>query len=196
MSDYTKSTNFASKDSLSTGNPLKIVKGTEIDTEFTNIQTAIATKQDYDADLTTWAGKTAPSGDVIGTTDSQTLTNKTINIASNTVTVDGTNLVGYRNVPPVGTKTGSYTLATTDIGKYVQVGAGGSITIPNSTFAEGDIVSVFNNTSGTITITCTITTAYIAGLYTDKNSLTLAAAGVATILFISGTLCVVSGNVS
>ena len=46
MSDYTKSTNFASKDSLSSGNPLKIVKGTEIDTEFTNIQTAIATKAD------------------------------------------------------------------------------------------------------------------------------------------------------
>jgi hypothetical protein len=46
MSDYTKSTNFASKDNLSSGNPLKIVKGTEIDTEFNNIQTAIATKAD------------------------------------------------------------------------------------------------------------------------------------------------------
>jgi len=46
VSDYTKATNFTSKDSLSTGNPLKIVKGTEIDTEFNNIQTAIATKTD------------------------------------------------------------------------------------------------------------------------------------------------------
>ena len=46
MSDYTKSTNFASKDSLSSGNPLKIVKGTELDTEFNNIATAIATKAD------------------------------------------------------------------------------------------------------------------------------------------------------
>jgi len=46
MSDYTKSTNFASKDNLSSGNPLKIVKGTEIDTEFNNIQTAVATKAD------------------------------------------------------------------------------------------------------------------------------------------------------
>jgi hypothetical protein len=46
MSDYTKSTNFATKDNLSSGNPLKIVKGTEIDTEFNNIQTAIATKAD------------------------------------------------------------------------------------------------------------------------------------------------------
>jgi hypothetical protein len=46
MTDYVKSTNFASKDSLSIGNPLKIVKGTEIDTEFNNIATAVATKAD------------------------------------------------------------------------------------------------------------------------------------------------------
>jgi hypothetical protein len=46
MTDYTKATNFASKDSLSSGNALKIVKGTEIDTEFNNIQTSIATKAD------------------------------------------------------------------------------------------------------------------------------------------------------
>jgi hypothetical protein len=44
MSDYTKSTDFASKDSLASGNAAKIVKGTEIDTEFNNIATAIATK--------------------------------------------------------------------------------------------------------------------------------------------------------
>ena len=145
MSDYTKSTNFATKDALSSGNALKIVKGTEIDTEFNNIATAVATKADlasptftgtvviptatittatigtanissgtitgitditvadggtgastaanartnlglvigtnvqaWDADLDTWATKTAPSGTVVGTTDTQTLTNKTL----------------------------------------------------------------------------------------------------------------------
>jgi len=46
MSQYTKSTNFATKDSLPSGDALKIVKGTEIDTEFNNIATAIATKAD------------------------------------------------------------------------------------------------------------------------------------------------------
>jgi hypothetical protein len=104
--------------------------------------------------------------------------------------------VGYRNIPPVGTKTGSYVLATTDVGEYVQVGSGGSITIPDATFAEGDVISIFNNTSGNITITCTITTAYIAGTDSDKASVTLATRGVCTILFISSTVCVISGNVS
>jgi hypothetical protein len=44
--NYTKTTNFAAKDALSPGNASKVVKGTEIDTEFTNIATAISTKAD------------------------------------------------------------------------------------------------------------------------------------------------------
>jgi hypothetical protein len=104
--------------------------------------------------------------------------------------------VGFRNIPAVGTKTGSYTLAVGDVGKYVQVGSGGSITIPDATFAEGDIVSIFNNTSGNITLTCSITTAYIAGTDSDKATMTLATRGVATVLFIANNICVVSGNVS
>lgn len=46
MSNYTKSTDFAAKDALASGNAGKIVKGTEIDTEFNNIATAVATKAD------------------------------------------------------------------------------------------------------------------------------------------------------
>ena len=48
MSNYTKATNFAAKDSLSHGNPAKGVKGTEINTEFDAIATAIASKADGD----------------------------------------------------------------------------------------------------------------------------------------------------
>jgi hypothetical protein len=46
MSNYTQSTNFATKDALPSGDPLKIVKGTEINTEFVYIAVAIATKAD------------------------------------------------------------------------------------------------------------------------------------------------------
>lgn len=133
------------------------------------------------------SGAFVVNGGALGTPSSGTLSG---------CTVDGTNAVGFRSIPAVGTKTGSYTLATGDVGKYVQVGSGGSITIPNATFSEGNAISIFNNTSGDITITCSITTAYIAGTDSDKSSVTLATRGVATILFISGTVCVISGNVS
>jgi hypothetical protein len=46
LTNYTKSTNFATKDTLTSGDPLKIVKGTEINTEFDNIQTAVNSKAD------------------------------------------------------------------------------------------------------------------------------------------------------
>lgn len=44
MSDYVKATNFAVKDDLLTGNPAKLVKGVEIDSEFNAIATAVQTK--------------------------------------------------------------------------------------------------------------------------------------------------------
>lgn len=111
MSNYTKSTDFAAKDTLPSGDSAKIVRGTEIDAEFEALETAVNSKYDsastiavanggtgattasgartnlglvigtdvqaYDADLTTWSGKTAPTGNVVGTSDTQTLTNKT-----------------------------------------------------------------------------------------------------------------------
>jgi len=110
-------------------------------------------------------------------------------------TADGTDEVGFRNAPAVGTKTGSYTLAVGDVGKYVQCGSSGAIVIPNSVFAEGDVISIFNNTTGDVTITCTITTAYKAGEDSDIATATLATRGVATILFISATVCVITGNI-
>ena len=126
-----------------------------------------------------------------------TLTPTTLT-ANRTVTIpDETMTVGFRNVPQSGSaKTTSYSLAVGDVGKFIEVGASGSITIPDATFAAGDVVSIFNNTSGNITITCTITTAYIAGTDADKATVTLATRGVATILFLSGTVCVINGNVS
>ena len=62
MSNYTKSTNFATKDNLTPGDPLKVVRGTEIDTEYNNIATAIATKTDNSAAAIT-------GGTITGITD-------------------------------------------------------------------------------------------------------------------------------
>ena len=74
MSNYTKSTNFASKDSLSAGDPLKIVKGTEINTEFDNIATAVATKADTASATLTSPTLVTPA---LGTPASGVLTNAT-----------------------------------------------------------------------------------------------------------------------
>lgn len=133
------------------------------------------------------AGAFVTFNGALGTPSSGALTN---------TTADGTNPTGYKNIPGIADQSGSYTLLVTDVGKYVPVTAGGSITIPDATFAKGDVISLFNNTSSTATITCSITTAYIAGTDADEASITLAARGLATILFHSGTVCVVSGNVS
>jgi hypothetical protein len=131
---------------------------------------------------------------ILGTPTSGALTN---------CTADGTNKVGYRNIPQsLSDKTTAYTLASTDVGKYIGVGTSGSIVVPNATYsdsvaiANGDAISIFNNTTGNITLTMTITTAYIGGTDTDKATITLATRGIATILFVSSTVCVVTGNVT
>jgi hypothetical protein len=104
--------------------------------------------------------------------------------------------VGYRNIPDGGPKNTSYTLAADDVGKYVQITSGGSITIPDGTFVDGDVISMFNNTNAAVTVTCSITTAYIAGTDTDVATANLASRGVATVLFANATVCVITGNVT
>jgi uncharacterized protein YqgC (DUF456 family) len=102
-----------------------------------------------------------------------------------------------RAIPQSGAaKVASYTLATTDVGEFIELGASGAIVVPNATFSAGDAVVIFNNTSSAATLTLSITTAYLGGTDADKATLSLATRGVCTILFISGTVCVVSGNVT
>ena len=73
MSNYSKATNFAIKDSLNTGNPSKIIKGTEVNTEFDSIASAVNSKAD------------ANNGALTGTT---TAVNLTVS-GTFTATVDG-----------------------------------------------------------------------------------------------------------
>jgi hypothetical protein len=125
---------------------------------------------------------------ILGTPTSGALTN---------CTVDGTNQIGYRDIPPSGAKTSSYTLVAADVGKFVELGTGGSVVVPSGVFAAGDVVSIFNNTSGTISNTCSaVTDVYKAGTDADISSFSITTRGVATILFITATRAVVTGNLA
>ena len=72
MSNYTKATDFAAKDSLPTGDPSKIIKGTEINTEFANIQVAVNSNSDT-ASPTFTRTVTAPTLNVSGTLTAGTI---------------------------------------------------------------------------------------------------------------------------
>lgn len=75
MTDYTKTTNFAAKDALVSGNPAKVVKGTEVNTEFDNIATSVATKADLASPAltgTATAVNLTVSGTFTGTIDGGT----------------------------------------------------------------------------------------------------------------------------
>jgi hypothetical protein len=110
---------------------------------------------------------------------------------------DTTSTLGYLNIPAVGQKTSTYTLSTIDVGKFVeQANANGTITVPNTTFSSGDVVSIFNNTNTSLTITCSAVTAWAAGNNTSKTSVNVSTRGVASVLFISSNVCVITGTLS
>ena len=121
----------------------------------------------------------------VTSTGSLTLSGSVTSVATG-ATIDGVT-IGYRNIPR---STTSGTATTGDVGKVIAVTAG--ITIPNSTFAAGDAISIYNNSGSPITITASVTTLRQAGTANTGNR-TLAGYGMATVWFNSATEAVISG---
>jgi hypothetical protein len=115
---------------------------------------------------------------VLGTPTSGTLSS---------CTVDGTNAVGFKNIP----QTTSTTLAATSVGKHHYVSAG--VTINTGVFSAGDAFMIVNSGTSSITITQgTSVTLRLAGTATT-GSRTLAQKGVASILCVAAGDFIVSG---
>jgi hypothetical protein len=165
MSNYTKSTNFATKDNLSPGDPLKIVRGTEIDTEFNNIATAISTKTDNSAAAITGG---AIDGATVGATTPATGSFTTL-AASGTTTLAGA-LVGA--VTQSAFNTVSTTLNLGGAATAVNLGAAtGTATVNNTTLAAKAITaSTTLAVTGTSTLTGAVTaTAGVSGPITSSS---------------------------
>ena len=92
MTQYVKSTSFASKDALPQGNPLKIVKGTEIDTEFNNIAIAVATKADLLSPVFTGTPTAATAA--LGTSNTQVATTAFVKAQQGAMAITGGTITG------------------------------------------------------------------------------------------------------
>jgi hypothetical protein len=151
--------------------------------------------------------KTSPSGDVVGTTDTQTLTNKTLvapvlgTPASGELsacTVDGTDAVGFRNIPQ-NSESVDYTLVLADSGKHIfhpSTDANArTFTIPaNASVAYpiGTAISFVNMSTNNLTIAITSDTMYSSTGTTGSR--TLAQYGSATALKMTSTTWLITGS--
>ena len=108
MSDYTKATNFTLKDGLSTGDPGKVIKGSEIDAEYTAIASAVASKADINSPTFTGT-PTLPSGTIATTVADNTDSSTKI---ATTAFVQSVKTLVLQAVFPVGSIYTSYSVST------------------------------------------------------------------------------------
>jgi hypothetical protein len=144
--------------------------------------------------------KTTPTGDLVGTTDTQTLTNKTLSgVNTNSTILDNggaSRIIGYRQVPQ-NAQSSNYTLVLADDGKHIYSTNSGaqSVTIPANAsvaFPTGTAVVIVNNGTTAITVNAASVTLYQAGT-TNTGNRTVAARGMATLLKVDTDTWFVSG---
>lgn len=142
MSNYSQTTNFSTKDSLASGNASKVIKGSDVDTEFSAIATAIASKRDSTSSdipsgtMMLFVRTAAPSGWTLSST-----WNDVVPIIKSIVTNDGT--------PDTG---GNWTVSSTEL-KMNFPSTAFTVALPNHTHGVGNLVNAnptYANTGTTL----------------------------------------------
>jgi hypothetical protein len=173
MANYTKTTDFAAKDTLPGGDTNKVVRGSEFETEFDAISTAIATKSD-----------------TAGPTFTGTVTIPTVDI--NAGAIDGTTIGA--NSAAAGTFT-DLTATTADINGGTVDGAtiGGS-SAGAGTFTDLTASGTVNFSGATISNLGTITTANLDGGTADNMVIGGSTAAAGTFTTLAATSATVGGS--
>jgi hypothetical protein len=172
MTNYVKSTNFATKDNLASGDPLKIVKGTEINTEYDNIAIAVATKADVASPTftgTTTIATLALTNDLAvteGGTGASTATDARTNLsaAKSGANSDITSITGLTTALTVaqgGTGLATLTANNVVLGngtsavQFVAPGTSGNVLVSNGTTwtSGGAGVTSLNGQTGAVVLT-------------------------------------------
>jgi hypothetical protein len=114
----------------------------------------------------------------------------TTTVAAGTAVSDS---VGNVRAVPVTSTGSNYTLLVTDAGKYISI-AGTSVTVPSGVFSTGQVVSIFNDSTGSMSITQGGgTTLRLVGT-TTTGTRSLSSYGLATLLCIGSNVFVVTGG--
>ena len=153
MSNYTKATNFATKDTLPTGDSGKIVKGTEIDNEFNAIASAISSKADTASP--TFTGTPAAPTAIAGTNTTQLATTAFTTTAIQTLYPVGSIYINASVSTNPGTLLGFGTWTAFGAGR-VLVGLDGSnaaFDTAEETGGSADAIVVSHTHTATSTVT-------------------------------------------
>lgn len=113
--------------------------------------------------------------------------------ATGTIAADS---IGFRGLP-INSKTAAYELVLADAGKHVSITTGG-VTIPANAsvaFPVGTVVALFNNSGSTQALVITTDTLRLGGT-TSTGARTLAAYGLVSLLKVTSTVWIVTGNVT
>jgi hypothetical protein len=152
MSNYTKATNFTAKDGLPAGNSSKVVKGVELDTEFTAIAAAVASKADSNSP--TFTGTPLAPTAASGTNNTQIATTAFATAAAAAAFPVGGIILWSGSVAsiPSGWALCNGSNGTPDLRNRFVVGAGSTYAV-NGTGGSADAIVVSHTHTATSTVT-------------------------------------------